>query len=326
MKRSIPNLLILSICNTYTGTKSELPGINKDIEMMEQINNTLNVRVHILKNMEKDELLSTIDKEAKFYEKDVDTIILHYAGHGYHSRSDQVEGFVANDMQNVGLFEILAKFSKYLRLMCVFDGCRSLSSSLSNPNYDEIKNFVSILLYGASEGESCYETSKGGYLTRAFYNAFINQKSMPLKIKSFDLMKLTLMTVNEYNIIIKKRISKIYINKYLRNEFPEVVEQIINVTQQDPKSIALTKINNRVELNKVIDDLKQVLREKIKSKLEQVQSLLLKIKECRLELETMDKKSSSFLAKKSFCQSLIKDAEKLIEKREQLQKRLAELE
>jgi len=294
IKRNIPNLLVISICNTYTGTKKQLSGVNKDIEMMESLNKTHNIRVHILKNKGKKDLMNSLDEEVKYYgdngiNTEIDTVIIHYSGHGYRSESDEFEGFLSNDNEYIGLMEVLSKFKKYRRLMCIFDGCRSKSSKKGNPDYDKIKNVITILLYGAEKGDTCLVSSEGSYLTTAFYNIFTKLKLLSKTMTSFDLMSITLGTIMKYTQIMEKKVPNIYLNNYLRKHYPEFVYAILDITNQNYDSIMVTRINDAVRDDQFnLEIVRTEIKKKIKDKILKLKNLLIDVNRCTDELKQLE--------------------------------------
>ncbi|ARF09755.1 caspase domain protein [Indivirus ILV1] len=299
MNRNIPNLLIISACNTYKGTTDELSAVYFDIKLMRALDKVFNVRVHVFENNGREELLKNIDREVELYgdktkNPDVDTIIFHYSGHGYRSISDNFEGINTNDDKKIALMEILGKFSKYTRLMCIFDACRVLRTSPNEPDYNNITNKSTILLHATSKGEG----SHGG-LTVAFYEA-IKQLPMDKPIRSFGLVNLALVTIMEAIKISQKKgtkdVPKFYLSKFIRENFKEYSETIREFTNQKIESVMATRINNEKsgQYQKLIEELKNEHRHQIQSKLDRAKEIKKKVDECFGELNKLKSQEKSY--------------------------------
>lgn len=284
---NLPNLLLISIINDYPDdNKNDLKFVlEKDFEYMTNLRDKYNIRVHILKNFKENELITQLNNLNAIYKKrdDVDTIIIHYSGHGYYTDKNLIAGIYTPDihLKKVSLGKILSIFESFDNLFCIFNACRTINDN-GPINFDEIKNKYVCLLFASEKGLTAFADSHiGGYLTYSFYTSII-KKISPKKLTIFDILSIMINSIIMYKTVENDRTPKFYVNHNVRNEFGDIITDIRNLTEQTSKSIIVTKINNAALINQYENE---IIKLKIKKQIKTAQNVIKHIDECNEELQ-----------------------------------------
>jgi hypothetical protein len=256
------HILFIHIANTYSrGNANNRYQRRNPNDLYKCINPIINkCRETLLKStINFEEVINTNDKDfttqiiniaSKYHDanKDIHHIILLYSGHGYYSQNDMVAGIFTENFQKIQIPQIINYFDYIENVYLIFDACRVNRASPIN-NDHQIKNDKVIMLYPSAKGH----VTSGGNITYGLIDALEERIKLGIVMDNKNLLNVMIDTVNNFN----KRVStyekrlprfqpKVYANNKMRDVDNVIFNKLIQTTDQDLQSVAITEINANI--------------------------------------------------------------------------------
>jgi len=257
---SSKNSIAIMIANTSKGQKTGqfIPVIDEYVEDFQNIFTNYGIENYVLKDLNKDEFFSTLKELGDYVKKKkIGRVFLIHNGHSSESATNKLAQFKLADTTDVLLTDITKYFKDSKYLYFLFDGCR-VSKAAANPNYQVIPNQYFVLSHGVQ-----FTCGSRGYLTDSFLNKL--DKFLSINVDIFDLKSYLILLEYAYLDYLKedKGIPNIYANRNVRNEYPELYQELLDLTGQLEEEAKFTVINEMAQLRRDFNLYNELLSDKI---------------------------------------------------------------